>query len=132
MIALWIRSNANVLKIPVTNGYLLQMAAAGTQIVGLLFGGWLGARPSAEVVFDRLVYALLNEAAMALEEGVVRSPRDGDIAAIFGFGFPPFRGGVFRWMDTVGLAAIAEMSKKFALKLAGLHKNLFVQMKKSI
>lgn len=32
------------LKIPVTNGYVLQMAAAGTQIVGLLFGGWLGDR----------------------------------------------------------------------------------------
>ena len=38
----------------------------------------------------RLVYAMLNEAALAEADGVIRSPRDGDIGAIFGIGFPPF------------------------------------------
>ena len=45
---------------------------------------------------------MLNEAAMAPGEGVVRSPRDGDIGAIFGIGFPPFRGGPLRMIDDLG------------------------------
>ena len=47
----------------------------------------------------RLVYAMLNEAAAAVDEGVVRSPRDGDVGALFGIGFPAFRGGPLRLID---------------------------------
>ena len=60
-----------------------------------------GGVPSAEVI-QRLTYAMMNEAARAVGEGVVRSPRDGDIGAIFGFGFPPFRGGPLRYLDDLG------------------------------
>lgn len=60
----------------------------------------------------RMVYALLNEAARALEEKVVRCPRDGDIGAIFGFGFPPFRGGPLRYIDSIGAArVVAELER---------------------
>ena len=54
----------------------------------------------------RLVYAMLNEAALAEADGVIRSPRDGDIGAIFGIGFPPFRGGPLRMIDSVGAAQV--------------------------
>jgi len=54
----------------------------------------------------RLVYAMLNEAARAEADGVIRSPRDGDIGAIFGIGFPPFRGGPLRMIDSVGAAQV--------------------------
>ena len=57
----------------------------------------------------RLVYAMLNEAAMALDEGVVRSPRDGDIGAIFGIGFPAFRGGPLRMIDDLTAARVVEV-----------------------
>ena len=49
-----------------------------------------------ETVRRRLVYAMLNEAAAACGEGVIRSSRDGDIGAIYGIGFPAFRGGPLR------------------------------------
>ena len=40
------------------------------------------------------------------EVGRARAARDGDVGAVFGIGFPPFRGGPFRYMDTVGIAEI--------------------------
>jgi 3-hydroxyacyl-CoA dehydrogenase/enoyl-CoA hydratase/3-hydroxybutyryl-CoA epimerase len=59
-------------------------------------------------VAERLSLAMLNEAARALEEDVIRQPRDGDIAAIFGIGFPPFRGGPYRTLDSLGPATVLE------------------------
>jgi 3-hydroxyacyl-CoA dehydrogenase/enoyl-CoA hydratase/3-hydroxybutyryl-CoA epimerase len=55
----------------------------------------------------RLIFSMLNEAARAVEEGVVRSPRDGDIGAIYGVGFPPFRGGPLRYLDHLGAADVS-------------------------
>ena len=67
-----------------------------------------GTPPAAAVLAERMAFAMLNEAARALGEDVVRSARDGDIGALFGIGFPAFRGGPFRALDTAGAAAAVE------------------------
>ena len=57
-------------------------------------------------IAERVVLTMLNEAAYCLEEEILRSARDGDIGAIFGLGFPPFLGGPFRYMDTLGASNV--------------------------
>ena len=63
--------------------------------------------PATEIA-DRMVDAMVNEAALALDDRVIESPSDVDLSMILGTGFPPFRGGLLRHADTVGVGTIVE------------------------
>ncbi|MBI1249143.1 multifunctional fatty acid oxidation complex subunit alpha [bacterium] len=64
-----------------------------------------------EEIEHRLILPMLLEATRALDEGVVRDPRDVDLGLIFGIGFPPFKGGLLFWADTVGAKTLVEWLK---------------------
>jgi 3-hydroxyacyl-CoA dehydrogenase / enoyl-CoA hydratase / 3-hydroxybutyryl-CoA epimerase len=60
----------------------------------------------AQLVVDRMIFAMVNEAAMILDEKIVASAGELDLAMIMGTGFPPFRGGLLRYADKLGLPYI--------------------------
>ncbi|MFQ3666034.1 MAG: 3-hydroxyacyl-CoA dehydrogenase NAD-binding domain-containing protein [Sphingomonadaceae bacterium] len=66
-------------------------------------------QPSPAEVRERLLYRQLVECARCFAEGVLETPQDGDLGAIFGWGFAPFTGGPFSHMDTVGIARVVEI-----------------------
>jgi 3-hydroxyacyl-CoA dehydrogenase/enoyl-CoA hydratase/3-hydroxybutyryl-CoA epimerase len=70
--------------------------------------------PEADALVERLVYPIINEAARALEEGIVEQPEQIDLAMVFGTGFAPFRGGPLRYADHVGLGRIVQALDRLA------------------
>ncbi|HEY3591170.1 MAG TPA: fatty acid oxidation complex subunit alpha FadJ [Buttiauxella sp.] len=78
----------------------------------------LGITPKGQLaekeIAQRCVMMMLNEAARCLDEGVVRSARDGDIGGVFGIGFPPFLGGPFRYMDSRGAGEVVAQLQRLA------------------
>ncbi|MDG1906879.1 MAG: fatty acid oxidation complex subunit alpha FadB [Arenicella sp.] len=66
-----------------------------------------------EEMVTRMMLPMATELARCLEEGIVESAAEADMALIYGVGFPPFRGGVFRWMDSIGLDKFVALSDKY-------------------
>jgi len=77
----------------------------------------LGVEPTTEMpadeIAERCALQMVNEAALCFGEGILRSARDGDVGAVFGLGFPPFRGGPFRWVDAVGPQAVVRKLERY-------------------
>jgi 3-hydroxyacyl-CoA dehydrogenase/enoyl-CoA hydratase/3-hydroxybutyryl-CoA epimerase len=80
-------------------------------------GLWLGlgdrypraeTQPDLTEVQHRLLFAQVLEAVRALEEGVLTDIREGDVGAILGWGFAPWSGGPFSWLDMLGTPFAAE------------------------
>ncbi|MEN8196019.1 MAG: 3-hydroxyacyl-CoA dehydrogenase family protein, partial [Pseudomonadota bacterium] len=68
---------------------------------------------SDDEILGRCMYALVNEGAKILEEGIAQRALDIDIIWIYGYGFPRYRGGPMFWADTVGLDKILDSMKRY-------------------
>jgi 3-hydroxyacyl-CoA dehydrogenase/enoyl-CoA hydratase/3-hydroxybutyryl-CoA epimerase len=87
---------------------------------------------------SRLVLPMINEAARCLEDGIAATPADVDLAMVMGTGFPPFRGGLLRHADALGLPAIVQglevlserhgkrfMAARLLMEMAGSERRFF-------
>jgi 3-hydroxyacyl-CoA dehydrogenase / enoyl-CoA hydratase / 3-hydroxybutyryl-CoA epimerase len=73
-------------------------------LLGLSIAGGKPTSTPTDEIAERLTLLFVNAAAQCLDEGVLRSPAEGDLGAVLGLGFPPFLGGPFRWADARGAA----------------------------
>ncbi len=98
-------------RIGVDDGIYALTAAGSTRLTA-----------SVEDIQRRCVLPMLNEAVRCLEDGIIRSPRDGDIGAVFGIGFPPFLGGPFRYIDTLGADVVVRQLEEIEARHPGRFK----------
>ncbi len=75
-------------------------------VYGLMPDGGRGGAADPSRLVDRMVLRMVDEAARCLEEGVVATPEELDLAMVLGTGFPPFRGGLCRWADQQGVGRL--------------------------
>ncbi len=68
-----------------------------------------------QTLIERTMIPMINEGVRCLEEGIIASAQEADMALVYGLGFPPFRGGVFRYLDTIGIANYVAMAEKYAV-----------------
>lgn len=74
----------------------------------------------ADEIIARTMIPMIIETVRCLEEGIITSPAEADMGLVYGLGFPPFRGGVFRYLDTMGIANFVALADKYA-HLGGLY-----------
>jgi len=67
----------------------------------------------ADEIVDRLIYALVNEGLKIVEEGIAQRPGDVDVVYVYGYGFPPWRGGPMHYADDVGLDNVLARINEF-------------------
>ncbi|WP_263078997.1 fatty acid oxidation complex subunit alpha FadB [Endozoicomonas sp. Mp262] len=67
-----------------------------------------------EEIIARMMIPLCLETVRALEEGIVESPAEADMGLIMGIGFPPFRGGALKYIDTIGVAGFVKLADQYA------------------
>ncbi|MBV2130239.1 fatty acid oxidation complex subunit alpha FadB [Arsukibacterium indicum] len=69
---------------------------------------------SPDEIIARVMVPMINETIRCLEEGIVQTAAEADMGLIFGLGFPPFRGGPLRYVDTIGLTNFVALADKYA------------------
>ena len=68
---------------------------------------------SDEEIANRMMLPMLSEVVRCLEEKIIASPAEADMALVYGLGFPPFRGGACRYMDSLGNSTVVDQAKRY-------------------
>lgn len=92
--------------------------------VGAILKPLVKAQPtklSEQEIIDRMMLPMLIESSRCLQDGIVATPVEVDMGLIYGLGFPPFRGGIFHYADSVGLHALIAKANSLS-KLGALYK----------
>lgn len=88
---------------------------ATSEVLDILKPGIQGALEiTDEDIIARMMIPMATELTRCLDEGIVETAAEADMALVYGTGFPPFRGGVFRWIDAIGAQAFCDMAAKFS------------------
>ncbi|AVI63852.1 fatty acid oxidation complex subunit alpha FadB [Halomonas sp. GFAJ-1] len=74
-----------------------------------------------EDIIARMMVPLCLETVRCLEDGIVETPAEADMALIYGIGFPPFRGGALRYIDAMGVAEFVKLAENLADELGPLY-----------
>lgn len=67
-----------------------------------------------QTLIERMMIPMINEVVLCLQENIIASAQEADMALVYGLGFPPFRGGVCRYLDSLGIRNYIEMAKQYA------------------
>ncbi len=87
---------------------------ADPQVTGLLAAVCAPSRLfSDEEILQRMMIPMINEVVRCLEEKIIASPAEADMALVYGLGFPAFRGGVFRYLDSIGSAQFLQQAAQY-------------------
>ncbi len=82
--------------------------------IELLYGQSMPKTGNEDEIIERMMIPMAMEAIRCLEEGIIDNPAEADMALIYGLGFPPFKGGIFRYIDAYGLKNLVEKAKSFS------------------
>ena len=105
---------------PIADPYVMELAKQEAQRLGIQ-----QRTITEQEMLERIVFPLINEAALILEEGIAAKSSDIDVIYVYGYGFPVYRGGPMQYADEIGVKTVYDAMCKYRDQLGEHGKNWF-------